>query len=183
MPTMDATSRRRNSTRDSNQLKPVRRIVTGYDQLNRAVIVSDGAPTHVQTLSRNGPTYYEIWSTRESPARIGRGPTEPNDNQLASAPPTQGTRILILDVLPERRDPVVVNAGMAHAPMHRTESIDYAIVLQGEITLILDDGETQVHAGDVVVQRGTHHTWANKSGRLCRIALVLIDAKFDDNLK
>jgi quercetin dioxygenase-like cupin family protein len=66
--------------------------------------------------------------------------------------------------------------------MHRTESVDYGIVLEGEITLIVDEGETTVHAGDIVVQRGTNHGWANRSGRNCRIAFILIDGKFGDGL-
>jgi uncharacterized cupin superfamily protein len=63
--------------------------------------------------------------------------------------------------------------------MHRTESIDYGIVLQGELTLILDHGETVVRTGDIVIQRGTNHGWANRSGQLCRIAFILIDGAFD----
>ena len=66
--------------------------------------------------------------------------------------------------------------------MHRTETIDYGIVLEGEITLILDEGETLVRAGDIVIQRGTNHGWANRSGRNCRIAFILIDGKFDEEL-
>ena len=66
--------------------------------------------------------------------------------------------------------------------MHRTQSIDYGIVLEGEITLILDEGETTVKAGDIVIQRGTNHGWANRSGRNCRIAFILIDAEFADGL-
>jgi uncharacterized cupin superfamily protein len=67
--------------------------------------------------------------------------------------------------------------------MHRTESIDYGIVLEGEITLIVDEGETTVRAGDSVVQRGTNHGWANRSGRNCRIAFILIDGVFADGLR
>ena len=179
---MDSPFRRRSAGRESNLLKPVRRIVTGYDQLNRSIILSDGAPNRVQTLSGNGPTYHEIWSTRESPALINRGTAEPNEDQLTLQPPASGTRIRILDMLPERRDLVTVNTG-TNALLHRTESVDYASVLQGEITLIRGEGETLVRTGDVVVQRGTQHAWANRSGRLCRIALVLIDATFADPLK
>jgi uncharacterized cupin superfamily protein len=72
--------------------------------------------------------------------------------------------------------------GSRHAFMHRTETIDYGIMLQGELTLILDEGETVVRAGDIVVQRGTNHGWANRSGRPCRIAFVLIDGVFEDGL-
>ena len=66
--------------------------------------------------------------------------------------------------------------------MHRTETVDYGIVIEGEITLLVDEGETLVRAGDIVVQRGTNHAWANRSGRTCRIAFILIDGQFTDGL-
>jgi|SRR5271165_2981064 len=184
-------------------LKPVRRIVTGHNGKNRSAIQSDGIPARVQTLSGNGPTFYEIWNTQESPARIDRAGGELHEDGLRLAPPHNGTRIRVLDVLPEGRDANAVDAaaarahfaeigaadasthnapGSRHPFMHRTESIDYGIVLQGEITLIMEEGETLVRAGDIVIQRGTNHAWANRSGRLCRIAFVLIDGKFDDEL-
>ena len=61
--------------------------------------------------------------------------------------------------------------------MHRTKSIDYAIILQGEIDMLLDDGEVHLKAGDILVQRGTSHAWVNRGDKPCRIAFVLIDAK------
>src|SRR5690606_42080753 len=73
-------------------------------------------------------------------------------------------------------------SGSRHAFMHRTETIDYGIVLEGEITLILDEGETVARAGDIVIQRGTNHGWANRSDKPCRIALILIDGRFDEQL-
>jgi uncharacterized cupin superfamily protein len=67
--------------------------------------------------------------------------------------------------------------------MHRTETIDYGIVIEGEIVLILDEGETTVRAGEIVIQRGTNHGWANRTDRNCRIVFILIDGEFDDTLK
>jgi uncharacterized cupin superfamily protein len=67
--------------------------------------------------------------------------------------------------------------------MHRTETIDYGIVLEGEIFLIVDKGETLVRAGDIVIQRGTNHAWSNRSGRNCRIAFILIDGEFAEGLR
>lgn len=199
---MDTNLRRRTTLGGSAALRPPRRIVTGHDQTNRAIIQSDGVPERVQTLSGNGPTFYEIWNTRQSPAMIDRASGEPHENRLILAPPPNGTRIRVLDILPEGRDLKTVDAAAArahfaeigaadvsthdtgkHPLMHRTESIDYGIVLQGEITLIVDEGETIVHAGDIVVQRGTNHAWANRSGRLCRIVFVLIDGQFADDLR
>jgi uncharacterized cupin superfamily protein len=72
--------------------------------------------------------------------------------------------------------------GASHPFMHRTETIDYGIVLEGEIVLVLDRGETTVRAGDIVVQRGTNHAWSNRSGKVCRIAFILVDGRFVDGL-
>jgi uncharacterized cupin superfamily protein len=66
--------------------------------------------------------------------------------------------------------------------MHRTETIDYAVLLEGELTLLLDDEDVVLKAGDVVIQRGTNHAWSNRSGKLCRILYVLIDGEFDSEL-
>jgi hypothetical protein len=185
-------------------LKPVRRIVTGHDTLNRSVIVSDGAPERARTLSRNGATFYEIWNTQQSPAMIDRASGEPKEAHLTLPPPVGGTRIRILDILPEGRESKSLDAEAArsiftelgaaqasthmgaksrHPLMHRTETIDYCIVLQGEITLILEECETVARTGDIVIQRGSDHAWANRSGRLCRMAFVLIDGIFAQELR
>ena len=183
--------------------KSVRRIVTGHDAAGRAIIESDAPPTRVQVLSGNGPTFFEVWNTRETPARIDRGGVEPAELQLTLPPPKNGTRIRVLDIPPETEEMQKVDAATArqhfaevgaadasthggasarHPYMHRTQTIDYGIVLEGEITLIVDEGETVVRAGDIVVQRGTNHGWANRSGRNCRIAFILIDGQFTDGL-
>ncbi|MBT5048248.1 MAG: cupin domain-containing protein, partial [Rhodospirillaceae bacterium] len=70
-----------------------------------------------------------------------------------------------------------------HPLMHRTETIDYAIVLSGEITMLLDDSEVHLKAGDVLVQCGTNHAWSNRSTDFCEIAFILIDGKFDADLE
>jgi mannose-6-phosphate isomerase-like protein (cupin superfamily) len=134
---------------------------------------------------------------------IDRASGEPFEAQLTLAPPTHGTRIRVLDIPPETDDLNQVDkmqaqalfaevgaaeasthggSGARHPHMHRTETIDYGIVLEGEITLLVDEGEVVVHAGDIVIQRGTNHAWANRSGRSCRIAFILIDGKFTDGL-
>jgi hypothetical protein len=183
---------------------PFRRIVTGHDAGGRAVIVEDGPPPRVARIGGElGPLFYEVWNTRETPARIDRDGGEPPEDGITLAPPANGTRIRVLEIPPE--DPRVgglspdearahfaevgaadaashTGGGSRHPFMHRTETIDYGIVLAGEITLILDEGETVVRAGDIVVQRGTNHGWANRSGKPCRIAFVLIDGRFDPEL-
>jgi hypothetical protein len=185
-------------------LAPIRRIVTGHDACGKAIIQEDGPPARIQRIGgAQGPLFYEVWNTRETPARIDRSSGEPHEDGISLAPPRRGTRIRVLDIAPDdasltsmtpeqaRAHFAEVGAsnasshtgtGSRHAFMHRTETIDYGIMLQGELTLILDEGETVVRAGDIVVQRGTNHGWANRSGRPCRIAFVLIDGVFEDGL-
>ena len=69
-----------------------------------------------------------------------------------------------------------------HPLMHRTQTIDYGIVIEGELTMILDRSETIVKAGDIVIQRGTNHAWANRTNKICRVAFILIDGQFDESL-
>jgi uncharacterized cupin superfamily protein len=75
-----------------------------------------------------------------------------------------------------------VKADSPHPLMHRTESIDYGVVIEGEMTLVLDDSEVLLKPGSVVVQRGTNHAWANRSGRPCRMLFVLIDGRYEPGI-
>jgi hypothetical protein len=183
---------------------PFRRIVTGHNAEGKAVVVQDAPPARVARIGgESGPVFYEVWNTRETPARIDRASGEPAEAGISLAPPKNGTRIRVLDFPPD--DPRLAamsaeearalfatigageasshtGAGSRHAMMHRTETVDYGIVLEGELVLILDEGETTVRAGDIVVQRGTNHGWANRSGKACRIAFILIDGQFEDGL-
>jgi uncharacterized cupin superfamily protein len=72
--------------------------------------------------------------------------------------------------------------GGRHPMMHRTETIDYAVVLEGRVTLVLDDHDVELEAGDVVIQCGTNHAWSNRSDKPCRMLYVLIDGSFDPAL-
>jgi hypothetical protein len=180
-----------------------RRIVTGHDAEGNAVILSAAPPPRVVDLSAQGPRFYEIWNTRETPARIDRDSPEPPEDKLTLAPPRNGTRIRVLDIQPEtqelrnmdadeaRRHFDLIGAGDAstrhqgapHPFMHRTETVDYGIVLSGEIYLIVDKGEVLCREGDIIIQRGTNHAWANRSSAICRIAFILIDGAFDPALR
>ena len=110
------------------------------------------------------------------------------------SPPHHGTILRVIDYPPESSDPAERRRQLAatfgslypdaehriddkHPGMHRTETVDYAIVLEGEIVAVLDDEETVLKAGDILIQRGTNHAWANRSGKPARICFVLIDGK------
>jgi hypothetical protein len=180
---------------------PFRRVVTGHDAAGQAIIQENGPPPRAAHVGgEHGPVFYEVWNTRETPARIDRASGEPPEEGIQLAPPANGTRIRVLDIPPEgdwlasmSSEQIqahfaevgagdATSAGARHALMHRTETVDYGIVLEGEITLVMDVGETIVRAGDIVVQRGTNHGWANRSGQNCRIAFVLIDGQYEDGL-
>ena len=185
-------------------IAPFRRIVTGHDQAGNAVILEDAPPPRVVKVGEAiGPWFYEVWNTRETPALIDRASGEPHEEGIALSPPKNGTRIRVLEIPPEderfdnispeeaREHFAMIGAGDAsshhqpnsrHAFMHRTETVDYGIMLEGELTLILDIGETVVRAGDIVIQRGTNHGWANRSGKNCRIAFILIDGEYTGSL-
>ena len=184
-------------------INPIRRIVTGHDPQGRAIIQEDGPAPRMQRIGgETGPMFHEIWNTRATPCPIDAASGEPEEEGIRLAPPANGTRIRILDIPPDApslanqsveearahfaevgaADASSFGEGARHAHMHRTETIDYGIVLEGEIVLIMDEGETVVRAGDIVVQRGTNHGWANRTDRNCRIAFILIDGKFDKGL-
>jgi len=187
----------------NQQQKTFRRIVTGHDASGKAIIISDAPPVHTQLVGGpGGPTFFEVWHTQETPALIYAQPVEPAENGLVLPPPKSGTRIRVIEFPPEgeeiRRlsgadavdkfkamgDEHASTAGGAapHPLMHRTKTVDYGIVLEGEMTMVLDNDETTIQAGDIVIQNGTNHAWANRSGKACRMAFILIDGQFTNEI-
>lgn len=184
-------------------LPDIRRIVTGHDDAGRAIVLSNGPLPHVtRPALQPGLAFHEVWNTNETPVPVAPTEAEPTDRHRDTAPPKGGTIIRLCDIPPEGKDGPDFDAaqteelfgavGLAenakhtlpgrHPLMHRTESIDYGIVIFGEITLMLDDEEVALRAGDVVVQRGTIHAWANRSDEVCRMAFVLVDGRFDPEM-
>ncbi len=146
---------------------PIRRFVTGHDGNNVAKVIMQGPATNAKYPSA-GTVSTMIWCTDETPADISTGEAveDLGARILGTAPPANGTRFAVIDFPP------------GNAPrMHRTETIDYVIVLEGEIEMDMDDSTVKLKAGDVMVQRGTNHAWANRSTARARVAFVLIDAK------
>ena len=147
-----------------------RRIVTGHDAAGKSVVLSD-APTP-KTLDIGTAAFHELWITTETPVRIAATEPEPTDRPVRTPPPAGGVMVRFTEMAPG-----------AESPMHRTETVDVGVVLEGETWLLLDDGsETRVGAGDAVVQRGTNHAWANRSDRPVRMLFVLIDGAFTSEL-
>ena len=176
------------------QPPPVRRVVTESDASGRAHLIEDGLAAAVKTVAaRPGYRVTNLWATHGSPAPIG----DPDRIGEVSGvlPPKNGTVVRIIDYPPEPRDPAererMQRAAFAalfpdadhhpeggpHPGMHETETVDYAIVMAGEIYAVMDEGATLLRAGDVLIQRGTNHAWSNRSEEFCRIAFVLIDGK------
>lgn len=183
-------------------LPEIHRVVTGHDARGRAIVTSSAAlPTVIEVAAIPGTVFHEVWSTAQSPALISNA-ADPTLEPLVLPPPAGGTRIRFVDIPPDTEEFLAhgaqrmqaafaqigdaqastVDAHSPHPLMHRTESIDYGVVIDGELTLVLDEGEVLLQAGSVVVQRGTNHAWANRSGRICRMLFVLIAGQYEDGL-
>ncbi|MFT3905442.1 MAG: cupin domain-containing protein [Steroidobacteraceae bacterium] len=162
--------------------KPARRVVTGHDAQGKSVVLSDGMPPNVRTKN-TGVDFVEIWHTSGAVPSITADEPEPTDGPLAVPPPHPGTRIRFNDFYPGHILKLPPRADGRHRMMHRTRSIDYGIVLEGEIYLIMDDSEVLLRAGDVVIQRGTDHAWENRTQQVCRMAFILVGAEFSPELR
>jgi mannose-6-phosphate isomerase-like protein (cupin superfamily) len=154
-----------------------RRVVTGHDGEGRSVKLSDGIPPqdHPMQGAAVGADFIEIWNTPEAIPTLASQPDgEPTARPFAIMPAT-GHLIRIIEIYPP-------SMGGKRTVMHRTRTLDYAVVIEGEVVLILDDGETVLGPGSVVVQRGTDHAWENRSDAVTRMAFFHIAAEFGDAL-
>ncbi|GCD89937.1 cupin domain-containing protein [Nocardioides sp. LS1] len=154
-----------------------RRVVTGHTSAGVSVVLSDGPVPVSKDLPDDGVSFHEVWNTAGAPAPITATQDEPTLAALAVPPPERGTKIRINEFAPGHLD----ERGL-QSPVHRTATVDYGIVLEGEITLVLDDSEVTLRAGDIVVQRGTDHAWANRGDGTARVVFVLVDGEFDPAL-
>lgn len=180
----------------------IHRVVTGHDAQGKAIVQNEGPlPTVLEIQAIPGTVFHEVWATQGAPATVDNG-ADPTLGPLMLPPPKLGTRIRFVDIPPDTEEFLAhgadrmqdafaqigdeaastVKANSPHPLMHRTESVDYGIVIEGELTLVLDDTEVLLKPGSVVVQRGTNHAWANRSGRLCRMLFVLVDGQYAPSL-
>ncbi len=168
-----------------------RRIVTGHDAEGRSVFIDDGlAPNVRQPDSTPNLAMIDLWETTRSPAsNVGNDDAANRPTRLSPPPGGSIFRVLVLPPESERdfsgTPDTFAQWGEGHAltrknrhpAFHKTDTVDYAIVLEGEVWALMDIGETLMQAGDVLVQRGTNHAWSNRGDRPVRIAFVLVDAE------
>lgn len=182
----------------------IRRVVTGHDANGKAIVVEDGfAPVVKIDENRPGYAMTQLWITDGSPAMINND-SDPTQRPITLSPPPNGSVIRIIDFPPAALELSRVDVDTAaqafamygesqaltskggapkrHPFMHRTQTIDYAIVLSGQIVMLLDDSEVEMKQGDVLIQRGTNHAWTNRSDEPCRMLFVLVDGQLDTEL-
>ena len=182
-------------------MSDIRRVVTGHDARGKAVVIADGINQNVvQPPNRPGVSIHNFWVADKTPTSVaGNTDTAPAGKKIGLEPPAGGLVLRIVEFPPEKGwidkgDRAAAKASFAslgathaadasekppHPLMHKTKTIDYAIVLSGEIYLVLDESEVLLKAGDMCVQRGTNHAWSNRSNDYCRICFVLIDGTFE----
>jgi mannose-6-phosphate isomerase-like protein (cupin superfamily) len=169
----------------------LRRVVTTLDETGTAVVLFDGENPQKTVRPLTGNVTRLVWATDQTPADMS-GRQDRAAIEIGTSPPAGATIFRIIDYPPARPDSEKLDTGHRlaelaneaqikgrpprHPFMHRTRSLDYVIILSGEIDMLLDDSEIHLKAGDVLVQQGTNHAWVNRGTEICRIAFVLLDA-------
>jgi hypothetical protein len=177
------------SIHSSARAEDVRRIVTGLDEKNHAVVLFDSRIP----LKQDSPVISStnFWITDSTPPSLSRQDTA--DRPIGVSPPDNGTKFRLVEFAPldpateAKLPPEMIMKGVTHPPkkgiavkhpmMHRTRTLDYAVILSGEIDMMLDDTSVHLKQGDVIVQQATNHGWVNHGAQPCRILFVLMDSK------
>jgi len=170
----------------------VRRVLTGHDAQGHSTFLADGIAPNVKEMpSFPGLALTDLWETKGAPAS-NEGDADAADRPIRLEPPENGTILRIVEFPPDSSRPKdsdgsagfkAIGAGHAqdrasHDPMmHKTSTVDYIIVLKGEITAVMETGEKLLRAGDILVQRGTNHSWSVRGTEPCIVAAVLVSAK------
>ena len=172
-------------------VEKIRRVVTGHDESGKSVfIIDDDAPAVKEMDSMPGLALTDLWQTNSAPAD-NTGNVDSADRPVVLEPPTNGTIFRLVEFPPDSTWHGKANAGDAfdsigasHAPvegsndpmMHKTSTVDYLIVVRGEIWAILDDSEVCLKQGDMMIQRGTNHSWSVRTDEPCLLAAILVNA-------
>ena len=168
----------------------IRRVVTGLDESNKAKVIFDSRLPIV--AGPFGINSTNLWITDSYP--LGFSQTDTASKPVGISPPDNGTKFRVVEFGPltpeieQKMDPQFLmkavgdaapkrGVPVTHPMMHRTRSVDYAVVLSGEIDMVLDDSTTHLKPGDVIVQQATNHGWVNRGNEPCRMLFVLMDAK------
>ncbi|MFF7709900.1 cupin domain-containing protein [Pseudomonas sp. NPDC007930] len=176
-------------------LPPITRVVTGHDADGKAVVSSQGpVPGQFPIPAIPGMHFQEVWNSQGLPVVLDNA-TDPTHKPLQLAPRPAGSLIRVVDIPPDSVLAEVSDAALAatfaavghggeardtrrHKLMHRTQSLDYGILVQGELWLMLDGEDVRLRPGDIVVQRGTQHAWSNRTDAMARIVFVLYDGYY-----
>jgi mannose-6-phosphate isomerase-like protein (cupin superfamily) len=167
----------------------IRRVVTGLDEGNHAVVLFDSRIPLKQDSQVISSTNF--WITDSTPPNLSKQDTA--NRPIGVSPPDNGTKFRLVEFAPldpateAKLPPEMIMKGVNHPPekgipvkhpmMHRTRTLDYAVILSGEIDMMLDDTSVHLKEGDVIVQQATNHGWVNHSAQPCRILFVLMDSK------
>jgi mannose-6-phosphate isomerase-like protein (cupin superfamily) len=173
-------------------IQRVRRVVTGHDAEGRSAIIADGAATNVKEIaSFPGLALTDLWETAGAPAS-NAGSADAANRPVHLEPPKNGTLFRVVEFPPDSNRPKSADSGEGfksigaghvqdHASsdpmMHKTATVDYAVVIKGEIYAVMEKGETLLRAGDVLVQRGTNHSWSVRGKEPCLVAFILVSAQ------
>jgi len=174
-------------------LRKIRRIVTGHNAQGKSVIASDAPSPHVLSLMTDPPFgLTDLWVTHGSPADNSGSADGAARPAITLEPPRGGSIFRVVEFPPDqatagkldrkklfeamRAGGAMDHEGIRHAGMHKTATVDYAVVLSGEIYAVMDEGETLMRGGDCLVQRGTNHAWSNRSNAPCLVAFILVSA-------
>jgi len=168
----------------------VRRVVTQVNEAGKAVVLFDDK-IDLSTLRSPNPAG-DVWITQQFPLTFSQGP-DWGKTHVGVSPGKNGTLFRIVDFVPttEKIEKLPLDTMMKvvadnapkrgmpprHSMMHRTRTVDYALVLSGEIDILLDDSEVHLKAGDVIVQQASNHAWVNRGTQPCRVAFILIDSQ------
>ena len=170
----------------------VRRVLTGHDAGGRSTFIADGeAPNVKEMASMPGLALTDLWETAAAPAS-NAGEQDAAARPVRLEPPQNGTILRIVEFPPDSAwrggadgAAAFKSIGAGHAQdrgssdpmMHKTSTVDYIIVLKGEIYAVMETGEKLLRAGDILVQRGTNHSWSVRGNEPCIVAAVLVSAK------
>jgi hypothetical protein len=174
--------------------RPIRRVVTGHNAQGRAIFISDGPAPAVFDRGPGATAVTELWETAATPASNAGNDDPTLSGQQRLPPPKRGSKFRVVEYPPDSQRVAALRApdsshdakaegyvrdlaNKRHPGFHKTNTIDYAIVLSGEIYALMDEGEVLLKAGDVLIQRGTNHAWSNRTDKPCCVAFVLIDAE------